>query len=109
MNNNFSIVEFNKLIDGGDLGALEYIKKTMLDNLHEDLYKMNRVDYLKSLYDSVISLNTCVVATEQCSDATKIYGIFDKYAELRDLLFKEFDIYYDYDKNKYCLKKESDK
>ncbi len=108
MNNDFDIVVFNKLIDSGDIGALKYIKKTILDNMQEDASKMNRVDYLKSLYNGVISLNTCVVATEQCSGATEIYGIYDKYAELRDLLFEELGIGYNYDYNKYYEESEED-
>lgn len=108
MNNNFDIVIFNKEINGGDLGALEYIKETILDNMQEDLIKMNRVDYLKSLYNAVISLNTCVVVTEQCSEATQKYGIYDRYAELRDLLFEEIGICYSYDYNEYYIESEED-
>ena len=87
----FDIVRFNKELQCGDLGALKYIKETILDNLKVDLVKMNRVDYLWGLYNSVIALNTCVITTEECSEATK-YNIYDKYAELRDLLFEELDL-----------------
>lgn len=107
MYNNFDIVKFNKEMNGGDLGALEYIKETILDNMEEDLFNMNRVDYLKSLYSSVIALNTCVVATEQCGNATERYDTFDKYAEIRDLLFEELGIKYDFDYNEYYIKNEN--
>ena len=30
---NFNSIEFNKLMNEGDLGALEYIKETILDNM----------------------------------------------------------------------------
>jgi hypothetical protein len=108
MYNNFDIVKFNKEMNGGDLGALEYIKKTILDNMEEDLFNMNRVDYLKSLYSSVIALNTCVVATEQCGNATERHDTFDKYAEMRDMLFDELGIKYDYDYNEYYIENEED-
>lgn len=108
MYNNFDIVKFNKEMNGGDLGALEYIKETILDNMEEDLFNMNRVDYLKSLYSSVIALNTCVVATEQCENATERYDTFDKYAEMRDMLFDELGIKYDYDYNEYYIENEED-
>ena len=107
MYNNFDIVKFNKEMNGGDLGALEYIKETILDNMEEDLFNMNRVDYLKSLYSSVIALNTCVVATEQCGNATERYDTFDKYAEIRDLLFEELGIKYDFDYNEYYIENEN--
>lgn len=108
MYNNFDIVKFNKEMNGGDLGALEYIKETILDNMEEDLFNMNRVDYLKSLYSSVIALNTCVVATEQCENATERHDTFDKYTEIRDLLFNELGIKYDYDYNEYYIENEED-
>lgn len=108
MYNNFDIVKFNKEMNGGDLGALEYIKETILDNMEEDLFNMNRVDYLKSLYSSVIALNTCVVATEQCKNATERHDTFDKYTEIRDLLFNELGIKYDYDYNEYYIENEED-
>jgi hypothetical protein len=88
----FDIAVFNKELQNGDLGALKYIKKTILDNLKVDAVKMNRVDYLWGLYNGVIALNNCVIATEQCSYATEINGIYDKYAELRDLLFEELGL-----------------
>lgn len=108
MYNNFDIVKFNKEMNGGDLGALEYIKETILDNIEEDLFNMNRVDYLKSLYSSVIALNTCVVATEQCENATERHNTFDKYTEIRDLLFNELGIKYDYDYNEYYIENDED-
>ena len=106
MNNNFDIVIFNKLINGGDLEALKYVKETILDNMQEDLIKMNRVDYLKGLYNAVISLNTCVIVMEQCSEATQKYGIYDRYAELRDLFFEEIGICCSYDYNEYYIESE---
>lgn len=108
MYNNFDIVKFNEEMNGGDLGALHYIKETILDNMQEDLFKMNRVDYLKSLYESVIALNTCVVATEQCENATENYGTYDKYAEIRDLLFDELGIKYNNDYNEYYIENEDE-
>lgn len=108
MYNNFDIVKFNKEMNGGDLGALHYIKETILDNMQEDLFKMNRVDYLKSLYSSVIALNTCVVATEQCENATENYDTYDKYAEIRDLLFDELGIKYNNDYNEYYIENEDE-
>lgn len=108
MNNNFDIVIFNKLINGGDLEALKYVKETILDNMQEDLIKMNRVDYLKGLYNAVISLNTCVIVMEQCSEATQKYDIYDRYAELRDLFFEEIGICYSYDYNEYYIESESE-
>lgn len=108
MYNNFDIVKFNEEMNEGDLGALHYIKETILDNMQEDLFKMNRVDYLKSLYESVIALNTCVVATEQCENATERHDTFDKYTEIRDLLFNELGIKYDYDYNEYYIENEED-
>ena len=109
MYNNFDIVKFNKEMNGGDLGALEYIKETILDNMEEDLFNMNRVDYLKSLYSSVVALNTCVITTEQCENATERHDTFDKYAEMRDMLFDELGIKYDYDYNEYYIENEEDK
>jgi len=108
MYNNFDIVKFNEEMDGGDLGALKYIKETILDNMKEDLFNMNRVDYLKSLYSSVVALNTCVIATEQCENATERHDTFDKYAEMRDLLFDELGIKYDYDYNEYYIENENE-
>lgn len=108
MYNNFDIVKFNKEMNGGDLGALEYIKETILDNMKEDLFNMNRVDYLKSLYSSVVALNTCVITTEQCENATERHDTFDKYAEMRDMLFDELGIKYDYDYNEYYIELEDD-
>lgn len=108
MYNNFDIVKFNEEMNGGDLGALHYIKETILDNMQEDLFKMNRVDYLKSLYSSVIALNTCVVATEQCENATERHDTFDKYTEIRDLLFNELGIKYDYYDNEYYVELEDE-
>lgn len=108
MYNNFDIVKFNKEMNGGDLGALEYIKETILDNMEEDLFNMNRVDYLKSLYSSVIALNTCVIATEQCENATERHDTFDKYTEIRDLLFNELGIKYDYDYNEYYIENKEE-
>lgn len=108
MYNNFDIVKFNKEMNGGDLGALEYIKETILDNMKEDLFNMNRVDYLKSLYSSVVALNTCVITTEQCKNATERHDTFDKYVEMRDMLFDELGIKYDYDYNEYYIELEDD-
>ena len=108
MYNNFDIVKFNKEMNGGDLGALEYIKETILDNMKEDLFNMNRVDYLKSLYSSVVALNTCVITTEQCENATERHDTFDKYAEMRNILFDELGIKYDYDYNEYYIELEDD-
>ena len=108
MYNNFDIVKFNKEMNGGDLGALEYIKETILDNMKEDLFNMNRVDYLKSLYSSVVALNTCVITTEQCENATERHDTFDKYVEMRDMLFDELGIKYDYDYNEYYIELEDD-
>lgn len=105
---NFNSIEFNKLMNEGDLGALEYIKETILDNMEEDLFNMNRVDYLKSLYSSVIALNTCVVATEQCGNATERHDTFDKYAEMRDMLFDELGIKYDNYDNEYYVELEDE-
>lgn len=105
---NFNSIEFNKLMKEGDLGALEYIKETILDNMKEDLFTMNRVDYLKSLYSSVIALNTCVIATEQCENATKRHDTFDRYAEIRDLLFDELGIKYDNYDNEYYVELEDE-
>ena len=104
----FDIVKFNKEINNGDLGALDYIKESILDNMQEDLSKLNRVDYLKSLYSSVIALNTCVVVTEQCGNVTEnCRDIYDKYAEIRDLLFNELGIKYSYDYNEYYIGEEN--
>lgn len=108
MYNNFDIVKFNKEMNGGDLEALEYIKETILDNMKEDLFNMNRVDYLKSLYSSVVALNTCVITTEQCENATERHDTFDKYVEMRDMLFDELGIKYDYDYNEYYIELEDD-
>lgn len=108
MYNNFDIVKFNKEMNGGDLGALEYIKETILDNMKEDLFNMNRVDYLKSLYSSVVALNTCVITKEQCENATERHDTFDKYVEMRDMLFDELGIKYDYDYNEYYIENEED-
>lgn len=105
---NFNSIEFNKLMNEGDLGALEYIKETILDNMEEDLFNMNRVDYLKSLYSSVIALNTCVVATEQCENATERHDTFDRYTEIRDLLFDELGIKYDNYDNEYYVELEDE-
>ena len=105
---NFNSIEFNKLMQEGDLGALEYIKETILDNMEEDLFNMNRVDYLKSLYSSVIALNTCVIATEQCENATERHDTFDKYTEIRDLLFNELGIKYDNYDNEYYVELEDE-
>lgn len=108
MYNNFDIVKFNKEMNGGDLGALEYIKETILDNMKEDLFNMNRVDYLKSLYSSVVALNTCVITTEQCENATERHDTFDKYVEMRDMLFDELGIKYNNYDNEYYVELEDE-
>lgn len=104
----FDISVFNKEMDGGDLGAIEYIGETLINNLKEDPNKMTRVDYLKSLYRSVMALNTCVVTTEQCGDATERSDTFDRYAEVRDLLFEELGITYNSNTGKWELHKEEE-
>lgn len=105
----FDSVKFTEKMQWGEINGLDYIKETIIDNLEEDKDKMTRTDYLKSLYEAVVCLNTCVVATEQCSDiGDKNCETFDRYAELRDFLFEELGIKYDWDNDYYYVEKEID-
>ena len=107
MYSDFDIEKFTKEMQYGEILGLDYIKETIIDNLEEDKNKMTKTDYLKSLYKAVLCLNSCVVATEQCVDiSNKNCKMFDRYAELRDFLFEELGIKYNYDYNYYYFERE---
>lgn len=100
---NFDIVQFNKEYSYGDLSGLEYIKKTIINNLKGDMVNYTRNDYIISLFYSVLSFNECIIATETGKDITENY-IYDLYHNLKDLLFEELGMKYSYEYNMFYLK-----
>lgn len=101
----FNIDEFNNAMEMGEQFALVYIKNTIIKNIYLDLLKYSIKDYIVNLYSTVDYMYQCVVATERAKDNDVINRFdytFDKYTELRDMLFNELGI--EYKNYKYILK-----
>ena len=104
MYKDFSIEEFNKEFNYGDLSGLEYIGKTIIDNLEEDLVNFTRTDYLKGLYKAVMGLNNSLIAYETGKGFITDTYFYDYYYSIRDLLFKEIGL--EYNDGKYIINEE---
>ena len=101
----FNIEEFNNIMEMGEQFALDYIKNRIIKNIHISYIKYSINDYISNLYYATDTMYQCVVATEQTKDndvINKFGYTFDKYTELRDMLFNELGI--EYKNNKYILK-----
>lgn len=92
MYKDFNIDIFNKEFNGGDLAGLEYIGKTIINNLEEDLVNFTRTDYLKGLYKAVIGLNNSLIAYETGKGFITDKYFYDYYYNIRDLFFEEIGL-----------------
>jgi len=93
MYKDFDIKKFNEEFNAGDLSGLEYIGKTIIDNLEEDIDRFTRTDYLKGLYRAVMGLNYSLDAYENYGreHITDKY-FYDYYYSIRDLFFEELGL-----------------
>lgn len=92
MYKNFDIKKFNEEFNAGDLSGLEYIGKTIIDNLEEDLVNLTRTDYLKGLYRAVIGLNNSLIAYETGKGFITDKYFYDYYYNIRDMFFEELGL-----------------
>lgn len=81
----FDIKEFKRLMEISDLQALEYIRKTIINNLEYN----DKNSYILDLYCVVMGLNTCNNAYETIPN---INFKQDLYFRTRNLLFEVLDI-----------------
>lgn len=102
MYKDFDIKKFNEEFNAGDLSGLEYIGKTIIDNLEEDLVNLTRTDYLKGLYKAVIGLNNSLIAYETGKGFITDKYFYDYYYNIRDMFFDEIGI--EYNGEKYILR-----
>ena len=89
MYKDFDIKKFNEEFNSGDLYGLEYIGKTIIDNLEEDLVNFTRTDYLKGLYGAVMGLNNSLFAYEMGKGFITDKYFYDYYYNIRDMFFDE--------------------
>ena len=103
MYKDFDIKKFNEEFNAGDLSGLEYIGKTIIDNLEEDLVNLTRTDYLKGLYKAVIGLNNCLIAYETGKGFITDKYFYDYYYNIRDIFFEELGLKNDSDSGEFYL------
>lgn len=101
----FKIETFNKEFNSGDIWGIKYIGRTIIDNLQEDLINITRVDYLKSLYNAVKSLNECLIAYETGKGYITDKYFYDYYYNIRDMFFDELGLKTN-ENGEYYLKEE---
>ena len=92
MYKDFDIKKFNEEFNAGDLSGLEYIGKTIIDNLEEDIVNFTRTDYLKSLYKAVMDLNHSLIAYETGKGFITDKYFYDYYYSIRNLFFEELGL-----------------
>jgi hypothetical protein len=92
MYKDFDIKKFNEEFNAGDLSGLEYIGKTIINNLKEDLDNFTRTDYLKGLYKAVMGLNNCLIAYETGKGFITDKYFYDYYYNIRDMFFDEIGL-----------------
>jgi hypothetical protein len=103
MYKDFDIKKFNEEFNAGDLSGLEYIGKTIIDNLEEDIDRFTRTDYLKGLYRAVMGLNYSLSAYETGKGFITDKYLYDYYYNIRDLFFEELGLKNDTDSGEYYL------
>jgi len=92
MYEDFDIKKFNEEFNAGDLSGLEYIGKTIIDNLEEDIDRFTRTDYLKGLYEAVMGLNNSLIAYETGKGFITDRYFYDYYYNIRDIFFEELGL-----------------
>lgn len=92
MYKDFDIKKFNEEFNAGDLSGLEYIGKTIIDNLEEDIDRFTRTDYLKGLYKAVMGLNNSLIAYETGKGFITDKYFYDYYYSIRDIFFEELGL-----------------
>lgn len=91
----FDYEKFKNRLNDGDLNGIEYIGKTIIEFMKEEIKKnydplyFTKKEYIIELYNATISLNYCNNMYEN-SDFENSFN-YDIYAMVRDKLFEELD------------------
>lgn len=91
----FSIKEFNKLVQMSDIASISYLKETLIDNEKD----FTRQYFLNHLYNSLVTLNNCIVIKDMCIIHLNYEYYYNIYIDLKKALFTELKLEYDIKKD----------